>query len=194
MLDLGAGTGKLTSMLLDLGRSVVAVEPDPAMRHHLDARAQVLAGSAEDLPLEDGSVDAVLVGQAWHWFDPELAAAQCRRVLRAGGRLGLLWNVLDDRVPWVRELVELVGLEDRWSALETEPPPTVPSVGPWERREFAHQRPGDADLIVDDIRSRSIVILMAEAEREALLDEVRAVIPAGTTSTAFVCDTWRASV
>lgn len=98
VLDLGAGTGTLTRLLLGLGHDVVAVEPDPLMREQLLAvtpGARVLAGSAEALPLPDGSVDAVLVAQAWHWTDHARAAVEVARVLRPGGVLVLLWNVRD---------------------------------------------------------------------------------------------------
>jgi SAM-dependent methyltransferase len=99
VLDLGAGTGKLTAALAAPGRTVHAVEPDTAMLAELRAALpSVIAaeGSAESIPLPDASVDAVVVGQAWHWFDPDPARAEIARVLRPGGTLALLWNV-DDR-------------------------------------------------------------------------------------------------
>lgn len=95
VLDLGAGTGKLTSVLLDLGLEVLAVEPDDEMRALIDPRSQALAGTAEDVPLPDGSVDAVVVGQAWHWFDEARALASVRRVVRreaASGCCGTCWT------------------------------------------------------------------------------------------------------
>src|SRR3954451_17341334 len=106
LLDLGAGTGKLTTTLLGRG-TVIAVEPDPAMLAELrrllpdvDARE----GSAESIPLRTGGVDAVLVGQAWHWFDTGRALPELARVLRPGGVLAALWNVDDHEVEWVAEL------------------------------------------------------------------------------------------
>src|ERR1700710_654683 len=102
------------------------------MRALVPAAAQALAGSAEQVPLPDRSVDAVLVGQAWHWFDQARALAEVRRVLRPGGTLGLLWNVFDDRVPWVAELVALTGAQDRLSA-EDAAEPVVAGL-PHERR------------------------------------------------------------
>ena len=109
VLDLGAGTGKLTGVLLDLGLDVVAVEPDAGMRALLPGRAEALAGSAEDLPLPDGSVDAVLAGQAFHWFDRDRALPEMARVLRPGGTVGLLWNLRDTSVDWVRAVGRAVG-------------------------------------------------------------------------------------
>ena len=191
VLDLGAGTGKLTSVLLDLGLEVVAVEPDDEMRALVDPRATVLAGTAEEVPIEDGSVDAVVVGQAWHWFDPDTALASVRRVLRPGGTLGLLWNVLDDSGGWRRELAEHIGMEDRLSLVtagDTTPYDGAP--GSWRRQLFAHSQPADADLVVANLSSRSIVIVMPEPERAAHLERVRALLPPGGFPVPWVTDAW----
>src|SRR5438094_928298 len=94
VLDLAAGTGKLTEGLLALGLTVTAVEPDPDMRAELTRRlpgVSALDGTAERIPLPDSSVDAVLVGQAFHWFDVNTALTEIARVLRPGGVLGALW-------------------------------------------------------------------------------------------------------
>ncbi len=144
-LGLGAGTGRLSAVLLGMGVEVVAVEPDDAMRALVPAGAQALAGTAEQVPLPDGSVDAVLVGQAWHWFDREQALAQVRRVLRPGGVLGLLWNVFDDRVPWVAGLAAAAAGEDRLAAMDDELPYDGEPVP--ERREFPHSQAMTGDLL-----------------------------------------------
>ena len=196
VLDLGAGTGKLTSVLLDLGLEVTAVEPDEAMRAHIDPRATVLAGTAEDVPLADASVDAVLVGQAWHWFDPQAATASVLRVLRPGGTLGLLWNVLDDSSGWPLDVAELVGMEDRLSLLapeQTNPHDGAEALGPWSRHLFRHVQPADTDLVVANVASRSVVIMQPTESRLALLDRVRAVLPEGELEVPWVTDTWRAT-
>ena len=112
VLDLGAGTGKLTAALVALGAEVIAVEPDPAMLAELRrARPAVraLTGRAEALPLPDASVDAVLAGHALHWFDMDLAGPEIARVLVPGGILAGLWNVLDTRVGWVAGLERVSG-------------------------------------------------------------------------------------
>ena len=112
VLDLGAGTGKLTRQLVARGLDVVAVEPLDGMRAEL-ARAvpgaRVLAGSAERIPLADGAVDAVLAAQAWHWVDPARAVPEVARVLAPGGTLGLVWNERDERESWVAELGRIIG-------------------------------------------------------------------------------------
>jgi SAM-dependent methyltransferase len=116
VLDLGAGTGLLTDVLLAAGHEVVAVDVSEQMLAQLRARLPQVAtatGGAEAIPLPDADVDAVVAGQAAHWFDPAPAAAELRRVLRPGGVVGLVWNTRDERVPWVRALGELLAAEAR---------------------------------------------------------------------------------
>jgi SAM-dependent methyltransferase len=112
VLDLGAGTGKLTATLAALGAEVIAVEPDPAMLTELSRAlptVRALPGSAEAIPLPDGSVDAVLAGNAMHWFDMAVAGPEIARVLAPGGILAGLWNVMDDQVEWVAGLARVSG-------------------------------------------------------------------------------------
>ncbi|MEI4272582.1 class I SAM-dependent methyltransferase [Klenkia sp. LSe6-5] len=113
VLDLGAGTGKLTDQLLAAGHEVVAVDPSGDMLAELTARhprVEAVVGGAEDLPLPGATVDAVVAGQAAHWFDPVRTAPELRRVLRPGGVVGFVWNTRDETVPWVAALGErLIG-------------------------------------------------------------------------------------
>ncbi|PWJ53291.1 Methyltransferase domain-containing protein [Quadrisphaera granulorum] len=119
VLDLAAGTGKVSRALARQGHRVVAVDPSEGMlavlRQSLasipNARVELRVGTAEHVPLPDGSVDAVVVGQAWHWLRPAAAAAEVARVLRPGGVLGLSWVVRDLRVPWAAQLETLLGGE-----------------------------------------------------------------------------------
>ncbi|MGY1747198.1 class I SAM-dependent methyltransferase [Blastococcus sp. SYSU D00695] len=116
VLDLGAGTGLLTEVLLAAGHEVVAVDPSAEMLGQLRARrpgVETAVGDAEALPLPGRAVDAVVAGQAAHWFRPAPAAAELRRVLRPGGVVGLVWNTRDERVPWVRALGEALAAEAR---------------------------------------------------------------------------------
>jgi SAM-dependent methyltransferase len=178
VVDVGAGTGKLTRVLLDLGFDVVAVEPDAGMRALLPARAEALDGSAEAIALPDGSVDAVLAGQAFHWFDPARALPEMARVLRPGGTVGLLWNLRDTSVDWVREVGELWGddVADRLDG--SKPFSAVAGLSDPELHEFSHVQSMDGDVLVDLAASRSAVLTMAEHERQRVLDAVRALAPA----------------
>jgi ubiquinone/menaquinone biosynthesis C-methylase UbiE len=176
-LDVGAGTGKLTSALCAAGIPTVAVEPAPGMLKvlkHTVSRAQVLAGSAEELPLPDASVDLVTVGQALHWFDLDRALPEMARVLRPGGRLALFYNSRDDSVAWVKALADLVGDHaDHAGAHREDRPEVLGPFEPEELRRFVHQQELDADGLVDLIGSRSYVITMEPDARTALLQRVR---------------------
>lgn len=114
VLEVGAGTGKFIAVLKDCGGEITAVEPVAGMREQL-VRAfpdiTVLAGTAESIPLPDGSVDAVVCAQAFHWFATTAALEEFRRVLTPGGRLGLIWNARDESVPWV---AALTAITDHW--------------------------------------------------------------------------------
>ena len=184
VLDLGAGTGKLTALLVELGAEVTAVEPDPAMREEL-ARGlpsvRALAGSAEQIPLPDASVDAVLCGQSLHWFNLSRALPEIARVLVAGGTLGALWNSDDDRVPWVAGLQEAAegaaspSLSRRRTQAASFGPEQfgVALFTPTERAEFANSQPLTAETLVELIATHSQVIVMAPAERASMLGRVR---------------------
>jgi SAM-dependent methyltransferase len=111
VLDLAAGTGAVTRLLIGRAARVVAVEPDERMRAVLAARcpeAEVLEGRGEDIPLTDASVDAVVIASAWHWLDPERAVPEIARVLRPGGKLGVIRVSRDSRVAWVAEFNALM--------------------------------------------------------------------------------------
>jgi SAM-dependent methyltransferase len=183
VLDLGAGTGKLTRELVARGLDVVAVEPLEGMRAELSRAlpgTPVRAGSAEEIPLPDGAVDAVLAAQAWHWVTPERAAPEVARVLRPGGRLGLVWNERDETVPWVAELSRIV--EEQGRRLEAEAmregnnstgPRVGPPFGPLEQHQVRWVHETTVPEVVDMIASRSYVILLPPDQREALLASVR---------------------
>lgn len=119
VLDLGAGTGKLTRQVAALGANVVAVEPDAEMRVELERAlpgVEALAGTAEAIPLPDMSIDAITCAQAFHWFEPEQALPEMWRVLRPGGGVGLMWNLRDETDEFQAQLTEIVGESDRgWS-------------------------------------------------------------------------------
>jgi SAM-dependent methyltransferase len=183
VLDLGAGTGKLTRQLAGRGLDVVAVEPLAGMRAELSRvlpGTPVLDGSAEHIPLPDGSVDAVLAAQAWHWVTPERAAPEVARVLRPGGTLGLVWNERDDREPWVGALNQIVEeqgrkkqADDMRAHNDSDNPAVGPPFGPLELHQVPWVHDTTGPELVDMIASRSYVILLPGDQREALLASVR---------------------
>jgi SAM-dependent methyltransferase len=176
VLDLGAGTGKLTRQLRAAGHEVVAVEPLSEMRAVLAAALPdlvVLDGTAESIPLPDRAVDLVVAGQAYHWFEPALAHPEIARVLRPGGVFGVLWNWRDDTVPWVAALSAMLSGEDSSTpASAMESLDTTGHFGPAEGRVFRHEQPLDRDKLLALVSSRSYVITLPEPERNALLAHV----------------------
>ena len=189
VLDLGAGTGKLTATLVALGAEVIAVEPDPAMLAELRRAlptVRALPGSAEAIPLPDASVDAVLAGNAMHWFDMDVAGPEIARVLAPGGILAGLWNVFDDRVDWVAGLERVsgsaaIGPRDTLSSWRAETADAhLPSVGPVarfgspEQAEFPHGQRRTADSLVATLATKAGMLVMPEPEREATLGRIRA--------------------
>jgi SAM-dependent methyltransferase len=194
VLDLGAGTGRLTEKLLAIGMDVVAVEPLADMRRHIPAAAESFEGTAEAIPLPDASVDAVVAGQAFHWFDIERAMAEIHRVLRPGGTVGLFWNMLDDREPWVAAFAAAISAEERLSAMSggTQPPyRDVAGMSDPVMRVFPHTEGYDVDRLAAFVRSRSQTILLSADERDALLRTVRDITPDGEISLPLVCEGWR---
>ncbi|WP_199826389.1 class I SAM-dependent methyltransferase [Streptomyces sp. SBT349] len=178
VLDLGAGTGKLTRLLTDRERDVTAVEPSDGMRELLTSRApgaRVLAGVAESIPLCEGSVDVVLMAQAWHWVDPERALPETARVLAPGGTLGLVWNVRDDREDWTARLGRLLhpgGPPPAGHATAAALGDRPDLYGPAEAHTVEWRYAVDAARLADLVASRSYVIAMADDERTTLLREV----------------------
>lgn len=175
VLDLAAGTGKLTTGLVTLGHDVVAVEPLEGMvRQLINSLPSVrpVMGVAEQLPIADGSFDAAVVAQAFHWLDAERTFAELARVLRPGGPLALMWNVRDQSVPWVAELTPIIGsekVESDWQeTLESSP-----LFGAIERRDFRHEQLLDLATLLDLVASRSYVITLTDAQRAEVFDRVR---------------------
>jgi SAM-dependent methyltransferase len=198
VLDLGAGTGKLTATLVELGAEVIAVEPDPAMLAELRRAlpsVRALPGSAEAVPLPDASVDAVLAGNAMHWFDMNAAGPELARVLEPDGVLAGLWNVFDDRVDWVAGLVRIsggaaIGSRDTFSGWRAETAEVhVPSGGadsPFgspEQAEFPHGQRRTAASLTATFATKAGMLVLPEQEREATLARIRAFL-AGRPETA----------
>jgi SAM-dependent methyltransferase len=173
VLDLGAGTGKLTSRLIERGLNVVAVDPIAELLDVLRTTlpdTPALLGTAEQIPLPDNSIDAVLVAQAWHWFDADRAAAEIARVLRPGGRLGLLWNVRDERLGWVKEFGRIVGLEHDWANTTVVLPEPFTDVVSHRVEWTNYVTP---QTLIDYVASRSYCITSPAQVRTQTLDQVR---------------------
>jgi SAM-dependent methyltransferase len=176
VLDLGAGTGKVSEALLRQGLTVHAVEPDERMLDELRQVAPAAIarqGTAEDIPLPDASVDAVLVGHAFHWFGPA-ALGEMARVLRPGGTLALLWNLRDDATDWVSAFGDLIALGAQDSTRYESPVPfhgtpdfTVPV-----RRTFQHTQRMDHAGLLALAGTRGFVLALPDDERRALLEQV----------------------
>ncbi|MCW2573166.1 MAG: class SAM-dependent methyltransferase [Frankiales bacterium] len=195
VLDLGAGTGKLASVLRSIGVETIAVEPDDAMRALVPGPS--VAGTAESIPLPDASVDAIVVGQAFHWFDAVLAMPEMVRVLRPGGTIGMLWNMYDDTVPWVAEFCRVWRPEAMRSLAQVsnDPPYDGPAFGLTvaERRFFSHEQPASRELLATQLRSISQFILLPPDEREAQIASAVATAPDGSFALPHVTDVWRAT-
>jgi len=173
VLDLGAGTGKLTIRLVERGLTVVAVDPIPEMLEVLSGSlpdTPALLGTAEEIPLPDNSVDSVLVAQAWHWFDPERAVKEVARVLRPGGRLGLVWNTRDERLGWVKDLGRIVGHEDDPFNQKVTLPAPFTDV---ERHQIEWTSYLTPQALIDLVASRSYCITSPTEVRTRTLDQVR---------------------
>ncbi|WP_028659788.1 class I SAM-dependent methyltransferase [Nocardioides insulae] len=177
VLELGAGTGKLTSTLVELGHDVFATDPDEQMLDVLSARlpdVRATVGTAEQIPVPDRSYDAVVAGQAFHWFDLELALPEIGRVLKPGGRVALIWNLYDTRIPWVRRLGRLLGQQDAERedlVAELDESGMVSAI---DERSFRHWHVVHRETIQDLARSRSNIASLDTAAQDARVEDVLA--------------------
>lgn len=187
VVDVAAGTGKLTRLLVAMGAEVMAVEPVAAMRQWLAATSPsvvVLDGTAEDLPVGDDAADAITVAQAFHWFDAAAALAEMHRVLRPGGHLFLLWNMRDRDHDWVRRYGDVVSAgelerpydsyyEVDYAAVVAEAAPPAARFTPVETWAHHWEQPCDEALLLARTESISVVGLLDDDRRRAVLDRIR---------------------
>ena len=181
--DVAAGTGKLTRLLVPSDADILAVEPVSGMRasfRNVLPDVPLVAGTAEALPLADDSLDAMTVAQAWHWFDHDRAIVEVARVLRRGGRLGLVWNARDRTEPWVDAVWAIMDRVEKrapwrdhenWRDSALHRP--MPDFGELHAAEFRHAQETTPDGVVQRVASVSHVAVLPPAEREQVLDEVR---------------------
>jgi SAM-dependent methyltransferase len=184
VVDLAAGTGQLSRRFVDLGVDLVAVEPAPNMRSVLEVRlplVRVVDGTAEAIPLEDRSAEAVTVGNAFHHFERRAAFEEIRRVLRPGGALALFWAwpLEAPPIPGMREIDDVVEATRRSNEIATayrswkEPPPHADGFGPFERREFPVTHVLPSARLADLYATSSDVASLPDAVRIDLLDRIR---------------------
>jgi SAM-dependent methyltransferase len=202
-VDLAAGTGLFTRPLAARVRHVIAVEPDPQMRAVLAARSpgiDVLDGTGESIPLDDASVDALFVSSAWHWLDADLAVPEIARVLRDGGRLGVLWTSRDRDVEWVRDLDRLphdpapdVDAEARHRRLRDVGGAAGDRFERKDRASFPFIRQMSVDDVVAMAATYSAVITASAEDRAAVLAKARSAVDdqfGGAAVVEFPMRTW----
>ena len=181
VLDLAAGTGKLTRQIAPSGAEIVAVEPIDEMRARLVASlpgVEAVPGTAEDIPLPSHSVDAVVVGQAFHWFDGIRAVSEIRRVLKPGGAVGMIWQARDPSLPWVARLNEIIDrIDDGHPRYRTEhwreAFDKTALFEPIQDAVYGYVQRGPVETIVDRVASISYVASLPDERRLPYLDEVR---------------------
>lgn len=179
VLDLGAGTGKLTEALVALDRDVIAVDPVEEMLEELEIAVPGvprILGTAEDIPLGDAAVDAVVAGQAWHWFVPERAVPEIARVLRPGGVLGLVWNSRDIRADWLRRAGEIMNERHDASATFEGYVKIGRPFGPIEEHSVEWSERMSRARFLDLVRSRSHFITASEPEQEAVISALESLL------------------
>jgi SAM-dependent methyltransferase len=174
VLELGAGTGKLTKSLISIGHEVFATDPDPdmlAILNHKVPEATTTCAGAEQIPLPDETIDVIVAAQCFHWFDFEKALPEIARVLGPGGQLSVVWNIRDERIPWVRRLGRIIGSQEQLSN-PTDVLNNSGLFGPVESKSFPHWQHINRETIVDLVLSRSNVSTLNEAGRQAKAQEV----------------------
>ena len=186
--DVAAGTGKLTRLLVPCGAALVGVEPVPGMRatfRQVLPGTPLVAGTAEALPFAAASLDVITVAQAWHWFDHERATAEAARVLRPGGRLGLVWNARDRTEPWVDAVWSIMDRVEKrapwrdhenWRDSARSSP--MPGFGELHHAEFRHMQQITPEGVVRRVASVSHVAVLPPTERGEVLGRVRDLLAA----------------
>ena len=198
VVDLGAGTGKLTRSIAALGHRVTAVEPLAEMRAELERAVPgltVLEGSAESIPLPDGSADVVTCAQSFHWFEYVAALPEITRVLRPAARLALVWNSRDDGDPWMARLSAIIGNETVRDGDVLPPLEESGLFGPVEKARFSFEQALDRDGLLDLVLSRSYCAKLPLPDREPILEAVASLYDetaeAGGVRLAYVTDCFR---
>jgi ubiquinone/menaquinone biosynthesis C-methylase UbiE len=180
VMDLAAGTGKLTRLLVPTKAALVAVEPVEEMRKKFIVQLpgiEILSGTAENIPVQSSSFDAVVVAQAFHWFAGDSALMEINRVLKPKGKLGLIWNVRDESLDWVSEIAQIlkpheVGVPrygtNEWKKVFDE----NSAFSSLEKRSFGYSQKGNVETVIDLVQSRSYISVLPDGTRESVLRQV----------------------
>jgi SAM-dependent methyltransferase len=192
ILDLAAGTGKLSRALVATGAEVIAVEPLEAMRGAIGSEIQAIEGTAEGIPLGSASADAATVGQAFHWFDGDAALAEIHRVLRPGGSLALLWNVRRMEEPVHAAIEELIepycdSVPRHRDGTWREAFGRTRLFGQLEEVEFEHEQRLDPEGLASQVGSISAIAALPENERRQVLDRARYIAGRGDATLRYRC-------
>lgn len=205
VVDLGAGTGKFTKLLARTGASLTAIEPVDAMRARLAESlpgVRALAGTAAAMPIADGEADVVVCAQAFHWFANRDALREIHRVLRPGGRLGLVWNVRDESTNWVAAITDIVtpyeGDAPRFYTGQWRQPFEAQALfGPLQRTVFPHSHVGTFEqVVVDRVLSVSFIAALPTAEQQSVIERLHAlrdrfpVLSESTIAFPYVTEAW----
>jgi len=193
VVDLAAGTGKLSRPLAATGARVIAIEPVEAMRRAIGPGVKTVDGTAEAIRLPDGSADVVTVGQAFHWFDGDAALAEIHRVLRAAGSLALLWNArrMEDRIhATIEDLIKphcervprhrTEAWRDAFARTEL--------FGPLEEMHFPHEQILDAEGLAAQVGSISAIAALSEDQRSRILERIRSLAGTGQVKLRYICE------
>lgn len=200
VLDIGAGTGKYTELMVQHGWNLWATDPSADMLAQLKAKlpaVETFLGKAEHLALPDASIDLVVVAQAWHWFDPVQASSEIARVLRPGGTLGLIWNQLDVTIPWVHRLARIMHAGD------VHKPDFRPHVGTEFQGLSCHETRWEQSVTPEEllelVKSRSYYLNASEHIRTKVMGNLSWYLyehlgntPGATLALPYLTQTWRA--
>jgi ubiquinone/menaquinone biosynthesis C-methylase UbiE len=180
IMDLGAGTGKFTRLLVSTRAALTAVEPVEEMRKKFASvlpEFVILSGTAESIPAPNLSFDAVVAAQAFHWFASGAALREIHRILKPNGKLGLIWNLRDESLDWVSELTRIVDVHEAdvpryktgaWKKVFDQ----TPIFTPLEKRSFKYNQPGNIETVLDLVQSRSYIAALPDQTRETVLKKV----------------------
>lgn len=192
VVDLGAGTGKFTKLLIPYGPKIIAVEPVEGMIRKFKAlypETEVMVGTAESIPLPDQSVDAIIAAQAAHWFKGELSLKEIHRVLKPNGKLGLIWNARDESLEWVAEMTRIIdpheGGAPRYKSMNWRKPfESTNLFSPLQYKNFRYVQSGPRQMVLDRVASISFISALPESDHKSVLAQINQLLEANPVTRA----------